>query len=304
MSRDRKGVFVIDDTKDKLENLTRILEKYHESLFTFSMDQEDRIGIADSLLEAIKASHQIASVKEAVLWPILPRLINGYKIIKDERSVFTDAIADIIVLVLINAKELDYEQKIDALQEVLREARMGSEESSILYDKYHAAVARVRETRSEVDERARRDIVKVTPVAMRREVSRGVGEDTGMRGLGVRRLRQQRGAFGEYPNERRRGADASSVINFSHQESDGEGSLDAEIAVVAPPAALPTAPPLAVRARPFSFSHTGNSDDEVAANPPPPVQAMQPHHGFFMRLLRRCCPDRRVIAVDRDDEGR
>ncbi len=168
MSRDRKGVFVIDDTKDKLENLTRILEKYHESLFTFSMDQEDRIVIADSLLEAIKASHQIASVKEAVLWPILPRLINGYKIIKDERSVFTDAIADIIVLVLINAKELDYEQKIDALQEVLREARMGSEESSILYDKYHAAVARVRETRSEVDERARRDIVKVTPVAMRR----------------------------------------------------------------------------------------------------------------------------------------
>ncbi len=97
----------------------------------------------------------------------------------------------------------------------------------------------------------------------------------------MRRLRQQRGAFGEYPNERRRGADASSVINFSHQESDGEGSLDAEIAVAAPPtAATPAAVPTA------------------------PVQAMQPHHGFFMRLLRRCCPDRRVIAVDRDDEGR
>ncbi len=288
MSRDRKGVFVIDDTKDKLENLITILEKYHESLFTFSMDQEDRIVIADSLLEAIKASHKIASVKEAVLWPILPRLVNGYKIIKDERSVFTDAIADVIVLVLINAKELDYERKLDALQEVLREARMGSEESSILYDKYHAAVARVRETRSEVDERVQGDIVKVTPVAMRREVSRGVEEYTGMRESDVMRLPQQRTAFGEYPNERRgRGADAPNVITFSHQESDGEGSLDEEIAVAAPPAAAPpvVAPPVII--------------------PPAPAQDMQPRRGSFTRLLRRCFPDRRVIPVGNpDDESR
>ena len=314
MSKADNRFFVLNDAQVKLEKLITLLEEYSQNSFLIDRDE----SMNQSLFEAINSSLQITYIKDFTLVSILPRLLESYKIIKDENSQFVDEIANVIVETLSKATELYREQQISLLQEFSDKCMMSAEEGSILQDKllikFSEAFARRREAESEVVDTVLR------PVARRREAE----SEVAVAALPPVLLREEKpfvktgSVFVKYPDERpRRGADSLSVANFPHQDS--YGTLNEEIAAATPVVeAVMPAIPVTVSERvgtpmpdiglsPIDEEEAVDEVRDVAEEPAAniPARNMQPRHGFFTRLLRRCFPDRRVIPVGNpDDEGR